>query len=467
MMKITKKAGVDMKFKWDKSYFGIGLTAFIVIACSILFYLVINRFDVIAGGFNLVIRILMPMIMAFVIAYLLNPLLNFFEHTCFKKIQPQLKYSKIRRAISVTSTFILVILLLTGFFWLLIPQLVDSVTSLVNQIPGYLDSAKNFMDGLLRDNKALAEWFGADLSQFFTDLKDEYSATDVLNTIGKYLPAVNMGDVLNGATQGVMGVFTTLMNLFVGFVVAIYLLYSKERFAGQSKKVLFALFPRNFTLKTIDILSQTDKMFSGYIFGKVVEALCVALLCFLGCTLLQLPYALLVTVVMFVFNLIPYFGPLIGAIPCTLLILLVDPLKALWFVILICVLQQFDGNVIGPMILGNHTGLTSFWIIFSIFLFGGLFGFFGMIIGVPAFAVIYSLIRALVEKKLAKKGMPVSTRDYMRRAHEAPPDALVIVEMPSKEERKPRMMRRNSKKDSGSSDKNGPSSENKNDKTER
>ena len=420
-----------MKFKWDKSYFGIGLTAFIVIACSILFYMIINRFDVIISGFNLVINILMPMIMGLVIAYLLNPLLNFFEQTIFKKIQPQLKYSKVRRAGSVTTTFVVVILLLTGFFWLLIPQLVESISSLIDRVPGYLNSAKSFLETFLKDNQAITDWFKVDLSQIFSNLE---------TMLKEYLPMVN--DILDGATRSVMGVFTTLMNLFVGFVVAIYLLYSKERFAGQTKKVMFALLPRNFTLKVIDILSQTDKMFSGYIFGKVVEAFCVALLCFLGCTLLGLPYALLVTVIMFVFNLIPYFGPLIGAIPCTLLILLVDPLQALWFVILICVLQQFDGNVIGPMILGNHTGLTSFWIIFSIFLFGGLFGFFGMIIGVPAFAVIYSLIRALVEKRLKKKGMPLSTKDYMRMAHETPPDPLVIVEEPSREARKPRILHR-------------------------
>ncbi len=420
-----------MKFKWDKSYFGIGLTAFIVIACSILFYMIINRFDVIISGFNLVINILMPMIMGLVIAYLLNPLLNFFEQTIFKKIQPQLKYSKVRRAVSVTTTFVVVILLLTGFFWLLIPQLVESISSLIDRVPGYLNSAKSFLETFLKDNQAITDWFKVDLSQIFSNLE---------TMLKEYLPMVN--DILDGATRSVMGVFTTLMNLFVGFVVAIYLLYSKERFAGQTKKVMFALLPRNFTLKVIDILSQTDKMFSGYIFGKVVEAFCVALLCFLGCTLLGLPYALLVTVIMFVFNLIPYFGPLIGAIPCTLLILLVDPLQALWFVILICVLQQFDGNVIGPMILGNHTGLTSFWIIFSIFLFGGLFGFFGMIIGVPAFAVIYSLIRALVEKRLKKKGMPLSTKDYMRMAHETPPDPLVIVEEPSREARKPRILHR-------------------------
>ena len=141
-----------MKFKWDKSYFGIGLTAFIVIACSILFYLVINRFDVIWGGINLILQILMPMIAGLIIAYLLNPLLNFFERVCFKKIQPQLKYSKVRRALSVVATFVLVILLLTGFFWLLIPQLVESITSLVVQVPSYLDSVRACLDNLFRDN---------------------------------------------------------------------------------------------------------------------------------------------------------------------------------------------------------------------------------------------------------------------------------------------------------------------------
>lgn len=183
-----------MKFKWDKSYFGIGLTAFIVIACSILFYLLINRFDVIWDGINFVLRILMPMIAGMVIAYLLNPLLNFFEKTCFKKVQPQLKYSKIRRVLSVTSTFLLALLLLTGFFWLLIPQLVESISGLVDQIPRYLNQAKEFTDQLLKDNPSLGELFQIDIAGFFSSLQQ------VLNGIGDYLPA--MQDILNGATQG-------------------------------------------------------------------------------------------------------------------------------------------------------------------------------------------------------------------------------------------------------------------------
>ena len=412
-----------MKFKWDKSYFGIGLTAFLVIACGILFFMFVNRIDVVFSVISWILGILMPIIYGLVIAYLLNPLLKFFEHTCFKRIHSDEKYSKLRRALSITCMVIVVLVMFTGFFWLLIPQLVTSISSLVERIPNYFDTAKSYVDNFFANNTFLHEWFGIDVNQLFTYLE---------NALQQYLPMLS--NVLEGATTAATGVVTTLMYLLVGFVIAIYVLYSKERFGAQSKKVMFALFPRNFTLKSIDILSQTDQMFSGYIFGKVVEALCVAVLCFLGCTLLQIPYALIVSVIMFVFNLIPYFGPLIGAIPCTLLILLVDPLKALWFVILIAVLQQFDGNVIGPVILGNQTGLPSFWIIFSIFLFGGLFGFMGMLIGVPTFAVLYSLLRALVEKKLKAKGMPVSTRDYMRMDHIKPSDTLVIMEQDVKRE---------------------------------
>lgn len=419
-----------MKFNWDKGYFKIGLTAFVVIACSILFYLLVSKLDVVWAGINTVFQILMPIISGLVIAYLLNPLLNFFESNVYKRVQPRLKYSKVRRVLSVTSTIILVFLLLAGFFWLLIPQLVDSITGLIDLIPGYLNQAKIVWQNLVQSFPALEDYFQIDVNQIFSSIQSVFN---------EYMPAVQ--NLLDGATQGAINAVNLLTNLFVGFVVAIYILYSKERFAAQSKKVMFALLPRNFTLKTIDILSQTDKMFSGYIFGKVVESFIVAVLCFVCCTAFGIPYAIIVTVIMFVFNLIPFIGPFIGAIPCTLLILLIDPLKALWFVIIICVLQQIDGNVIGPLILGNSTGLTSFWIIFSIFLFGGLWGFLGMIIGVPTFAVIYSLIRALVEKKLRQKGLPSSTKDYMRMRHIIPDDPLIIVEESPKTIRTPAIFR--------------------------
>lgn len=419
-----------MKFNWDKGYFKIGLTAFVVIACSILFYLLVSKLDVVWAGINAVIQILMPIISGLVIAYLLNPLLNFFESNVYKRVQPRLKYSKVRRVLSVTSTFVLVLLLLAGFFWLLIPQLVDSITGLIDLIPGYLSQAKIVWENLVKSFPALEDYFQIDVNQIFSSIQSVFN---------EYMPAVQ--NLLDGATQGAINAVNVLTNLFVGFVVAVYILYSKERFAAQSKKVMFALLPRNFTLKTIDILSQTDKMFSGYIFGKVVESFIVAVLCFVCCTAFGIPYAIIVTVIMFVFNLIPFVGPFIGAIPCTLLILLIDPLKALWFVIIICILQQIDGNVIGPLILGNSTGLTSFWIIFSIFLFGGLWGFLGMIIGVPTFAVIYSLVRALVEKKLRQKGLPSSTKDYMRMRHITPDDPLIIVEESPKTIRTPAIFR--------------------------
>ena len=226
---------------------------------------------------------------------------------------------------------------------------------------------------------------------------------------------------------------TGVMKLILGCIVAIYVLYSKEKFSGQSKKVMFALFPKRFTIRFLDIVSQTDRMFSNFIFGKFLDSLIVGVLCFIGMTILQIPYAMLIAVIITVFNLIPFFGPIIGAVPSALLILLVDPLKALWFIILIVVLQQLDGNVLGPMILGNQTGLSGFWVTFAIITFGGLFGFFGMIIGVPTFAVIYSLIRLFIENRLKAKGMPVSTAEYVKPVQsftdpDVPPQEMVILE---------------------------------------
>lgn len=411
-----------MKIKWDKRYIAYGITAFIVIACSILFYILIEKFDVVASIFQSMINILMPIIVGLIIAYLLNPLMNFFENVCYKRVQKNKQHSRLRRGLSLISTFILALLFVSGLFYLVIPQIVVSVSQLISNIPIYFDNSKDFLNELVKNNKFLSDVIDNNTFNFMDNLQ---------KIITQYLPLAN--DIITNVTNSAIGVVTGVMNIILGCIVAIYVLYSKEKFGGQSKKVMFALFPKKFTVRFLDIVSQTDRMFSSFIFGKFLDSLIVGILCFIGMTILQIPYAMLIAVIITVFNMIPFFGPIIGAVPCTLLILMVDPFKALWFVILIAVLQQLDGNVLGPMILGNQTGLSGFWITFAIITFGGLFGFIGMIIGVPTFAVIYSLIRLFVENRLKSKGMPVSTAEYIKpiRAFtdpDIPPTEMVILE---------------------------------------
>ena len=205
-----------------------------------------------------------------------------------------------------------------------------------------------------------------------------------------------MQSILSGAAVGVMSFVAFLKNLVIGLIVSVYLLASRKKFGQQGKLILYSLVKRRWADLFLEEICYADKMFGGFINGKILDSAIIGVLCYIACLIFKFPSALLVSVIIGVTNVIPFFGPFIGAIPATLLILIQNPIKALWFVLFVLVLQQVDGNIIGPKILGNTTGLSSFWVLFAILLFGGLWGFVGMIIGVPLFAVIYDVIKKLV-----------------------------------------------------------------------
>lgn len=222
-----------------------------------------------------------------------------------------------------------------------------------------------------------------------------------------------MDTIFGGIFNGVIGTGVLIKNLFVGIVIAVYLLAGKEVFFAQTKKILFTLLPVKAGNRIIAVTRQSHKVFGGFIIGKLIDSFIIFLLCLLGMVFLKMPFALLISVIIGITNVVPFFGPIIGAIPCGLLVLMVDPLKCLYFVIFILALQQFDGNILGPIILGDSTGLSSFWVIFAILISGGVFGFAGMVIGVPAFAVIYTLISEYCNGKLKRHELPNNTEMYM------------------------------------------------------
>lgn len=221
-----------------------------------------------------------------------------------------------------------------------------------------------------------------------------------------------MNVLLSSITTSIINIFSHLLNFIIGIIVSIYVLISKERFAGQGKKILYAVFKPNAANTVVTIMRQSNKIFGGFISGKLLDSLIIGILCYIGLSFLQMPYKELVSVIVGVTNIIPFFGPYIGAIPSAFLILLVSPRKCITFLIFVLILQQLDGNIIGPKILGDSTGLSAFWVVFSILLGGGLFGFIGMIIGVPTFAVLYYLIKTAVESRLKRKMLPVETLTY-------------------------------------------------------
>ena len=221
-----------------------------------------------------------------------------------------------------------------------------------------------------------------------------------------------MQNIVSGAAVGVLNVVTMAKNLIIGIIVAVYMLASRKRFVQQAKLVLYSIFKPRWAELIKEEVKYADKMFGGFINGKIMDSAIIGVLCYIGCLIFKFPSALLVSVIIGVTNVIPFFGPFIGAVPATLLILIQSHIKALWFVLFVLVLQQLDGNVIGPKILGNTTGLSSFWVLFAILLFGGLWGFVGMIVGVPLFAVIYDIIKKLVFHGLRRNGQLGQVETY-------------------------------------------------------
>lgn len=414
--------------KKNKNCIAWGMTAFLVIAGSLLAYYTLFHLDNLKGVFAQVIAICMPIIDGIVLAYLLTPLVNYFER---KFINPLFKLTNIKlrstniRAISVIMTYVLAIVIIYGFMILVIPQVTNSIMTIVYQFPAYVDTLIYWVSQLLADNP--------EIETYIVDLLNHYSEdlSMFLNTT--VLPQVNT--IIRTVTTSFFSVFNVLWDFIIGIIISIYILFSKEKFAAQFKKLAYALFSIDTANRVIHNLRFSNKTFGGFFVGKILDSAIIGVICFICTSFMGTPFYVLVSVIVGVTNIIPFFGPFIGAIPCTILILLAEPIQALYFVIFILILQQVDGNIIGPKILGDSTGLSSFWVIFSITLFGGLFDLLGMIIGVPVFAVIFAFIKSSAETKLSQKGLPVDTSIYMKLLYIHPED--YAVENFSEEDKKP------------------------------
>ena len=398
-----------MKFKFDKKYLYWGITAFLVIVASILFYYILFHRSSLSSGISTFIGIAMPIIDGFVLAYLMTPVLNKIEKCIIKplyvkaKVPVTPKSNRRIRGLSILVTIVLIMIVLYEFFGLIIPEVVRSIQSIIFQFPIYVNNLSNWAMGLMRNNP--------DLEQVVNSLIDQYSSKILDYVNSNLLPYIN--DVLKTLSSSVIGVLKAMWNFVIGFIISIYVLGSKEKFAGQAKKIAYALFDRKTGNEVIANFRFIHSTFIGFIGGKIVDSIIIGIICFICTTIIGTPYAILVSVIIGVTNLIPFFGPWIGGIPSALLVLMVDPIQALYFVILILVLQQFDGNILGPKILGDSTGLSGFWVIFAITIFGGLFGVLGMVIGVPIFAVFYAGVKASVNRMLVKKNLPTELSPYM------------------------------------------------------
>lgn len=401
-------------FRWDKKYLYWGVTAFCVIAAAILFYMALNYLSLLRQGLASLLHILSPFIWGLVICYLLTPFMRLVEKKLFgplsKKLYKNSKRSdgsRFARSMSVLLSELFLLAVLTALVCLIIPQLYSSLQNMVANSPMYIETASRWITQLLEDFPEIEQYVSQTLGQVNTSLMDW-----IQNTV---LP--KLGSLISNVTSGVYYAIMGVYNLVIGIIVSVYVLSNLEQFGASAKRILYSVFSVDIAKKILEGLEFTDRTFMGFINGKLLDSAIIGLICYIVCSILRMPYALLVSVIVGVTNIIPFFGPFIGAVPSSIIILLVNPVKCLIFIAFIILLQQLDGNIIGPKILGSSVGINGFWVMFSIILGAGLFGFWGMLLGVPVFVIIYAAITGSVTRKLKRSDLPWEAADYMDMAY--------------------------------------------------
>ena len=392
-----------MKDPVKRRYVYLMLSIFGGIGLSVVLFFVVYRFRGVGDALNKLGSILAPFAYGGVVAYLLRPMCNLYEGLFQKHLPKKLK--KLSNGLAVGLSMISGLLIVYALIIMIAPQLFSSIQTLWLSLPDKISKLYSWAMATFGENEKLVSLFNTVYNTVNTDLQNWAD-----NTLAPYVSSVV--SIVSGVGSSVWKVLMFLYNLLIGLIVAVYLLFSRKKFARQSVLIIRSALKPKWAELLLDEVAFIDRMFGGFIDGKILDSAIIGVLCYIGCTIFRFPNALLVSAVVGITNVIPFFGPIIGAVPSTLLILIESPIKALWFVVFVLALQQLDGNVIGPKILGDRTGLSSFWVLFTIILFGGLWGVFGMVIGVPLFAVIYYLIRMWLNEHLKSKGLPVVSEEY-------------------------------------------------------
>lgn len=399
-----------MKNQDFKRYIYNGITAVAVIAICIVFWYCIQKWNTVYQVLQMIVRITAPVIYGAVLAYLLAPIYNKVQAAVTKRASGKIKNEKYVNGLSkicaTIASLLVVFLVVASLFQMLIPQMVESLMGIKESFPVYLQNLYEWIQQVLADNSEIEATVLNYLQSGVTHLDGWLSKTVTNFDIAK------IGVLLTGVSNSLMSLLNFLKNWFIGLIVMVYLLNIKDVLVAQAKKITYGCFNLRWANAVVAEMRFVHRVFGGFIIGKLLDSLIIGIICFVGTSLMKMPFALLLSVIVGVTNIIPFFGPFIGAIPSGFLVLLVSPIKCLYFLLFVLLLQQFDGNILGPKILGDYTGLSSFWVLFSILLFGGLFGFVGMIIAVPTFAVIYDLVSRVVNSSLRKKALSQNTDDY-------------------------------------------------------
>ena len=373
------------------------LSAVIVVIVAVLFYFAIQN-----SFFKTIFGILEPLTIGLVIAYLLNPLVSLIEKPFKKLFGKMFKKEKaifsFSRGISIFFSLTIAIAVVSFIVYMLIPELVHTVSGLIKDMPAMIDKTTAWYYKTVDDNEMLRS-IGDNILKGIEDWVKNIDTSLIMST-AKFL------------TSGVFTAVGTTFDIVIGIIASVYLLFNKEVYFAQIKKIMYAFFDNEKVENFIETAREGHKITSKYIIGVIIDSAIIGVVCFILMVILRMPYQLLVSVIVAVTNVIPYFGPFIGAIPSAALILLTDPIKGIYFIIMIFILQQIEGNLIAPKVIGDTTGLSPLWVMSAIIIGGGLFGFVGMVIGVPVLATLFFIIRKVSNAKLIKKNMPTASAEY-------------------------------------------------------
>lgn len=406
--KESEASNGEKKHGWSlKDYVVIALVVFVTFCCCILFFFMIYRYNGFADFWKKLATILQPIIIGVVLAYLLNPVMNFIERYLLRILKPRMKSEhkakKTARGVAIFGSLAFLAAIIVLLIAAIVPSIASSIGDVVSTFPDEFNNLMDWVDEFTKGDTEIAGF----IQETFTNLTatvQQFFEGDILPKIQTYLFSI---------TSGVVYGVRFLLNVLVGVIVSVYVMASKETFAGQAKKIIYAVFKPVRANVIVETVRKSNEIFGGFISGKILDSAIIGVLAYIVLVIMKMPTPMLIAVIIGVTNVIPFFGPFIGAIPSFVIIVLQNPIQGVYFLIFIFILQQVDGNIIGPKILGESTGLSAFWVVFAIMIFGGLWGFLGMLLGVPLMAVIYYIVQKLVAYFLRKRGLTDDTRSYI------------------------------------------------------
>ena len=409
MSEQEKKTPVEKKKTYHswRHYFRLGFTAFLTVAACITFFFVLFRWGTISAIIGKIVKSAEPIIIGLALAYLLMPVKDFIEKPVYKflvsKKFKEEKAKDLAKTLGIAGAIVFLFVIIGVLIMSLGPALFTSIVGLIDAMPSYIESFVKWMsDSGLADTE-VAVFIGNSMNSLTSELEN-WARTEILPLVQQYITQI---------TSGVLSIVKAILNFLIGIIAMTYVMSIQESLVGQSKKIIYAIFPAKKGNVIIDTVRKSNKIFGGFVIGKIIDSAIIGVIAYIGCLLMKTPSALLVAFIIGVTNVIPFFGPFIGAIPSILLVLIQSPIHALYLAIFILILQQVDGNIIGPKILGESTGLSAFWVLTSILVAGGLFGFFGMLLGVPVFAVIYYILQQIIKYRMGQRALSSNTDEYV------------------------------------------------------